>query len=172
MGGAAWRALDDVTWLVETLIERHPQGFDVLLGEADPPDAEDIHAMASAGATPSPFTGRPVGPPRPTRAERVVMDEERFLAAVEAARGWGNIVRVSREHRDADPRLWAVAMDHERFVGTSTTRHGSRLGYVCARYALAPNTVMKYRREFPHVLARALLMPPADCDDFYLLPGD
>ena len=168
---SAWRTLNEVVDLIELLIDCHPQGFSVLLGEVPPPSPEQIHAMMDARRA-SEDAGVPVTSPSQTvEAERIVWDEEKFNEVVNAAGGWPHITKVSREHRDCDSRLWAVVMDHSRFVGAASTRNASRLGYVAVRYALAPNTITRYRREFPVDLAKAILTPPADCDDWHLMPG-
>ena len=67
--------------------------------------------------------------------------------------------------------MWNVVMDHVKFVGNASSRHMSKLGYLAARYSLAPRTITKYRREFPKKFAEMLLMPTGEGDDFYLLPG-
>lgn len=166
-----WKPLDDVAKMIELLIDCHPQGFDVLLGEVEPPTPELIHAMMDAQRSRDPAGVPPSSPSHTTEAERIVWDAEAFEAAVKTAHGWEHITNVCQEYKEADPRLWAVVMDHVRFVTTAMTRHKSRLGYVAVRYGLAPNTVMKYRREFPLMLAHAILVSPSDCDDFQLLPG-
>lgn len=169
---ASWNAaLNDVSWMIELLIDCHPQGFDVLLGEVPPPLPAEVHAMMDALRSGEVCDWQPVSPSRVAEAERIVWDSEDFDRAVSTARGWPHITLVSQEYKEADPRLWAVVMDHARFVGTATTRHISRLGYVAARYGLAPNTVMKYRREFPITLGKAILVYPSDSDSFQLLPG-
>lgn len=106
-----------------------------------------------------------------TEAERIVYDQEFFDGLIELAGGWEHIHRVSREFKESDPRMWSVVTDHVKFVGNASSRHASKLGYVSVRYGLSPNTVMKYRREFPEKLARMLLMPTGEGDDFYLMPG-
>ena len=50
-------------------------------------------------------------------------------------------------------------------------RLGSQLGYVVIRHKLAPDTVTRYRREFPICLARSILCSPAGADNFRLMPG-
>lgn len=166
-----WEKLNRVTDLIELLITCHPQGFGVLLGEVEEPSSREIHEMMNAGRAKMPDDFKPSTPSLETEAERIVYDREYFDKLVGLAGGWPHIHLVSKEFKDADSRMWSVAMDHIKFVGNSSSRHTSRLGYVAARYKLSPNTVMKYRREFSLKLAQMILMPPGDGDDFYLLPG-
>ena len=166
-----WEILNRVMELVELLITCHPQGFGVLLGEVAEPTSEEVHAMMNAGRSKLPDDFIPTMPNLETEAERIVFDREYFDRSVELAGGWPHIHLVSREYRDSDSRMWSVVADHVKFVGNALSRHASKLGYVAARYNLSPNTVMKYRREFAQKLARMLLMPTGEGDDFYLLPG-
>ena len=106
-----------------------------------------------------------------TEAERIVFDREYFDRSVELAGGWPHIHLVCKEFKDSDSRMWSIVMDHVKFVVNATSRHASKLGYVAVRYSLSPNTVMKYRRDFSVKLAKMLLMPTGEGDDFYLLPG-
>lgn len=166
-----WRELDEVTGLIELLINYHPQGFSVLLGEVPPPNAEQIHEMINMLRDREKSEVRPSSPSLTVQAERIVWDLEKFEAIVKTAQGWPHINKISREYKDADARTWAVVIDHMKFVDLSASRHMSKLGYVAVRYGLSPNTVLKYRREFAEKLARAILLPPADCDNFHLIPG-
>lgn len=166
-----WENLNRVTGLIELIITCHPQGFSLLLGEIDTPTSREIHEMMNAGRSRLPDDFKATMPNLETEAERIVYDREYFDSLVEAAGGWPHINYVSKEFKDSDSRMWNVAMDHVKFVGNASSRHTSKLGYVSARYGLSPNTVMKYRRDFSSKLAKMLLMPTGEGDDFYLLPG-
>lgn len=160
-----------VTGLIELIITCHPQGFSILLGEADLPESRDIHEMMNAGRSKLPEDFRPTMPNLETEAERIIYDREYFDECVELAGGWPHIYLVAKEYRKSDYRMWNVVTDHVKFVGNAVTRYESKLGYVAVRYGLSPNTVMKYRRKFSGKLAEMLLMPTGEGEDFYLLPG-
>ena len=168
---SSWVVLNRVTDLVELLIACHPQGFGVLLGEVAPPSSYEIHELMNAGRIKMPADFKPTMLNLETEAERIVYDREYFDKSVELAGGWPHIHIVAQEFRDADSRMWSVVADHIKFVGNGSSRHASKLGYVAVRYGLSPNTVMKYRREFPEKFAVMLLMPTGEGDDFSLLPG-
>lgn len=167
-----YRTLDRVINLIELLITCHPQGFSVLLGNVEPPDSKMIHEMMSAGRVPMPDDFKPTTPSSETEAERIVYDREYFDGAVRLAGGWGHINAVSREYKDADAEMWAVVIEHTKFVKASSSRLTSKLNYVAARHRLSPTTIMKYRREFPRKLAEMLLLPPTTDGKFYLMPSN
>lgn len=171
MRSSFWEVKNKVAGLIEILITCHPQGFGILLGINEPPTSREIHEMFGSIRDKLPDDYKATMKNLETEAERIVFDREYFDRLVDLAGGWPHINVVSKASRDSDSRMWSVVMDHVRFVGNSTVRHASKLGYVAVRYGLAPNTVMKYRREFSMNLAKMLLMPPSDSDDFYLLPG-
>lgn len=166
-----WEILNRVTDLIELLITYHPQGFSVLLGEAPEPDSREIHELMNVGRSRLPDDFIPTMPNLETEAERIVYDREYFDKSIELAGGWPHVHLVSKEFYNADSRMWSIVMDHVKFVGNSKSRYASRLGYVAARYSLAPRTVTKYRGEFSQKLAEMILMPPGDGDNFYLIPG-
>ena len=164
-----YKVLERVTNLIELLISCHPQGFMVLLGDVTPPDANMIHAMINAQRVPMPEDFRVTSRSNETEAERIVYDREYFDESVEMAGGWGHINTVARESKNADPRTWDIVAAHSKFVKKSLSRYGSKLEHVAWLYKVSPNTVMKYRREFPTKLAEMILLPPSN-GEFYLLP--
>ncbi|MBR0317416.1 MAG: hypothetical protein IJQ99_11180 [Synergistaceae bacterium] len=166
-----WKALDRISNLIELLIMCHPQGFKVLLGEVPPPTSREIHEMMNAGRVKMPDDFKPTSRSNETEAERIVYDSEYFEESVKMADGWFYINRGAREFKKSDSRMWSIVVDHVKFVGNASSRYGSKLGYIAVTYGLAPKTVTKYRNEFSQKLARIILMPSEDEEDFYLLPG-
>ena len=169
--GGMWEIQNVVSGLVELIIRCHPQGFRLLLGEVEKPTSQEIHEMLNSIQDKLPEDYKATMRNLTTESERIVFDQEYFDHLIELAGGWAHIHFVSKEFRESDSRMWNVVMDHVKFVGNATSRHMSKLGYISVRYGLSPNTVMKYRRKFPEKLARMLLMPTGEGDDFYLLPG-
>ena len=157
--------------LIDMLIDCHPEGFAVLLGEVPPPNGSEILKMSRAAARDENDNVKKSTPDMTVEAERIVWSEEAFNYIVKRAYGWPHINETSKGYKDANSKLWAVVTDHARFVGNSASRVGSQLGYVSIRHGLAPDTVTRYRREFPMRLSRAILCPPADASDFRLMPG-
>lgn len=164
-----WKTLNEVADLIELLISCHPQGFRVLLGEAERPTPEEIHAMMDAQRDYGPPEIRPATPNQTVEAERIVWDAEKFDKVVEDAGGWFHITKISQEYKKAAPKTWNVIIDHASYVKNPATRLDEpRLKYVADKHGLDRNTVMKYSREFPMDLAKAILICPPDPDDFRL----
>ena len=164
------RALERVENLIELLISCHPQGFGVLLGEVEVPDSLMVHAILDSQRVPMPNDFKPTTRSNATEAERIVYDSDYFDESVAIAGGWDHINFVSNEFKAADSKAWAIVADHTKFVKKTLSRYGSKLDYVADKHKIAPNTVMRYRREFPVKLAEMILMPPSE-GEFYLLPG-
>ena len=163
-----WEILNRVMELVELLITCHPQGFRVLLGEVPPPTSLEIHEMMNVGRSKLPEDFVATMRNLETEAERIVYDCEYFDKSVKLAGGWEHIYVVSHEFRASDLLMWNVVTDHVKFVGNASTRNSSQLKRIAHKYGLSPNTIMKYRRDFPLKLSEMVLMPPVD--NFYLMP--
>lgn len=160
-----WKTLNELTDMIELLIDCHPQGFGVLLGEVPPPVPEEIHAMMDARREHDDAGVPPATSSGVVEAERIVWDTEKFEAVVKAAGGWFHITKISQEYKKAAPKAWAVVIDHVKYIHSSASRlDESRLGYIARKHGTTKKTVMKYRRELPFELARAILLPPADGD--------
>ena len=165
------KSLSRVSNLIELLITCHPNGFNILLGVAPPPTSQEIHEMLNTTRVPMPEDFRPVSRSNETEAERIVYDVDYFNETVQMAKGWPHIYKISQDFKSVNQRFWNATLDHVKFVSYAPSRYMSKLGYVAARYGLSPRTVSKYRREFPLRLAEVILMPQAEDEDFYLLPG-
>ncbi len=151
------RELDRVRNLIELLIQCHPRGFSILLGDAEAPTAREIHEMVDTqrGQMPADFKAST----KNTEAERIIYDGEYFDRSVEIAGGWGHIHSVCNEFMNADARRWSIVVDHVKFVGRSTTRNSSQLNRVAHKYGVSARTVTNYRRDFSLKLGEMFLMP-------------
>lgn len=158
-----WKTLNELTDLIELLIDCHPQSFRVLLGEVPPPDAEMIHAMMDARRDHDDVGVSSASHSQTVEAERIVWDEEKFDEVIREAGGWPHINIICREHRKSAPKTWAIVIDHAKYVFASASRiDEARLARVARKHGVTKNTVLNYRREFPFELARAVLLSPVD----------
>lgn len=154
--------MDALADMINLLIDFHPQGFGVLLGAVKPPNAEEIHTMMDARRSYEDAGVHPASVNTTVKAERIVWDEETFQEVIRRAWGWPHIYRISQEHRKYDSRMWRMVMDYSKYVTNTTLRSESRLDKLANIYGTTPQTILKYRREFPKELASVILMPPAD----------
>ena len=150
--------------LVELLISCHPRGFGILLGENEPPESSEIHAMYNAGRVRMPEDFRPTSKGNTTEAERIVYDREYFDESVKLAGGWPHINIAVREFKEADKRFWGVVVDYVKFVSNPASRYLSKLNFVAERYGISPRTVSRYRREFSSKLAYVIMLPDSAPD--------
>ena len=164
-----YKSLERVKYMIELLINCHPLGFKILLGEADAPTSNEIHEMMNSQRVPMPDDFRPTSRSNETEANRIVDDSERFDECVKMAGGWDHIHEVSRTFKKMDRRFWAIVIAHVNFVARPSSRYGSKLERVAEHYRVAPRTVTKYRKEFSDKLAMMILMPTED--EFYLIPS-
>ena len=156
---------DSVTNLIEFIISCHPFGFAVLLGTCPPPDSREIHEMVKGQRDPLPLDYKPTQKSNHTQAEAIVTEYESFEKIVKLVGGWLRINQVAKDFKEIDERMWNVASDHVKYVSSPSTRFNSRLKYVADKHKISRNTVIRYRRLFPQVLAMMLLVP--DCESNY-----
>ena len=155
-----WSLQDQLAEAIEMLLDRHPMGMRVLMGEAPPPSTEDIHLMYAAERLPDDLGVRVDGGEHVTRAEQIVFDAERFERIIERAGGWEHIARTSREWEATNPKSWKIVEEHVKWMtyGAFSRLDDARLQTIALRLGVSPETVQRYRREFPLDLARVILL--------------
>ena len=156
-----WGLQDQLAEVIDMLLDRHPMGLRVLTGEAPPPTQEEVHLMYQAGRIgddPGVRVGNPGTPPSP-RMDQVLMDKQKFDKIIERSGGWDHIVSVTREWGGYKPKTWSVIEDHVIWVsrGGFSRLDDPQLIQISDKHGLAPETVQRYRREFPESLALSIL---------------
>ena len=156
-----WGLQDQLAGIIDMLLTSHPMGLRVLTGEAPPPTQEDIHLMYQAGRVgedPGVRVGNPGTPPS-HRMDQVLVDEQNFNKIVERSGGWGHITSTVREWSEYKPKTWAVIEAHVTWVskGGFSRLDEPQLIQIAEKHGLAPETVQRYRREFPDYIAIAVL---------------
>ena len=149
-----------VSDFIEDLIKYHSNGFNILLGNCEPPSIEDIHAVMNIHRPDKPVDFKPTMRYNKTDFEQKIFDLDYFNETVAIAGGWKHITEVSRESRAACPRMWGIVIDHVKYIEACRDRYSSKLDFIATKYRVSPNTIMKYRREFPDTLADTILMTP------------
>ena len=160
------RAMNRVVNLIELLITCHPRGFGVLLGENEPPESCEIHAMLNAGRVHMPDDFKPATRVNTTEAELIVFDREYFDESVRLAGGWPHINSAVQDFKQADKRYWGIVVDYVKFVSNPASRYLSKLNFVADRYGVSSRTVTRYRREFPGKLAYVIMLPESEKGEF------
>ena len=88
-----------------------------------------------------------------------VIRAEVFEGVLGKVGGWSGLAAAAKRFAEAYPKTWAIIKDHVTWVaGRSFSRLDEpQLERVASRHGLAPETVQRYRREFPGHLARLAL---------------
>ncbi|MBR1486323.1 MAG: hypothetical protein IJ859_09985 [Synergistaceae bacterium] len=161
-----YKSLERVANLIELLISCHPQGFSILLGEAESPDSKMIHEMMNTKRVPMPDDFKPTTRSDETEAERIVYDREYFDESVKLAGGWAHVNLATQDFKKADKRYWGIVVDYVKFVSNPTSRYLSKLNFVATRYGVSTRTVTRYRQEFANKLAYVILLPDSERSEF------
>ncbi len=156
-----WNLQRKLAACIDLLVERHPQGLRVLVGECPPPTSEEIRLMyEDPGEDPG---VRIDGGESVPLAERQAICAERFDEVIRAAGGWPHITATTREWSVCYGTTWDIVVDHVRFVGTGdfTKIDQSQLARVAERHGVHKDTVWRRRRDFPELLASCILKAPS-----------
>ena len=131
----------------------YPRGLLVLLGEAEPPDAEEW--------------GELLGHSRPEQAERVggTQNTDGFFwklaegmdaaALIERCGGWGAITEATRSFRRGNPVDWNLFVEgiQARSSPLKSRLGGGEIEGVAARYGVSRKTVIRRMELVPAAIA-------------------
>jgi hypothetical protein len=150
--------------VIELLARTHPAGLRVLLGEYEPPSAEEIRDMLGATRGGVGADIRVDGGKRLPEAVRLLETAEIFNRFVDAAGGWGHITRMAREWAGKNSGDWALMVDHARDIRHTGHRWlgGAKLRRIADAYGCSGRTVTKKRRLFAAELAEYILLSPME----------
>lgn len=145
--------------LIDIILRCHPMSLRVLAGEYEPTTDElsEILACLSRGEIDVPrgvvrFFGS-------SEEEGRVIRAEVFEGVLGKVGGWSGLAAAAKRFAEAYPKTWAIVEDHVTWVaGRSFFRLDEpQLERVASRHGLVPETIQRYRREFPGHLARLVL---------------
>ena len=145
--------------LIDIILRCHPMSLRILAGEYEPTTDElsEILECLSRGAIDVPrgvvrFCGS-------SEEEVRVIRAEAFEGVLVKVGGWSGLAAAAKRFAEAYPKTWAIIEDHVTWgTGRSFSRMDEpQLERVASRHGLAPETVQRYRREFPGHLARLAL---------------
>ena len=159
-----------LTTAIGLLVEEYPQGLSVLMGISSPPCSADIAELVACSCGASADLGvRVDGGETVYEAERVMMTADRFFSAIEAAGGWEHLAKVTKEWAERYATTWGIIVDHVRWVQGSYSRiDESQLDKLAEKHMTTTDTICRKKREFPRMLARAVLRTPVDGEEWGL----
>ncbi len=145
--------------LIDIILRCHPMGLRVLAGEYEPTADElsKILTCLSRGEIDVPRGA--VGFWGSSEEEGRVIRAEVFEGVLGKIGGWSGLAAATQRFAEAYPKTWAIVEDHVTWVtGRSFSRMDEpQLERVASRHGLAPETIQRYRREFPGHLAELAL---------------
>ena len=157
---SGYKLLEQLTAVIIMTME-YPRGLDVLMGKVPPPPAEDIAEMITTCSSSSDLGVRISGGKFSSEAERILMSEESFTGIIDAVGGWEHVNAVIRDWAENYSPTWNIIVDHVRWVQDSYSRvDQSQLRRIATKHCTTIETVCRKKREFPKVLARAILQTP------------
>lgn len=158
----AWELKKGLKGLIFLLIQTHPAGFRVLLGEHEPPTDEDIQAMVLTLYDPiDPEMRVDGGGSTANWAERFIERTCRFDEIIKAAGGWGLITSTCREWSEYYALTWRIVVDYFKYAYSGFSRiDESLIDKIATAHKVSSPTVFRRVEEFPGELARAILLQP------------
>ena len=160
---SAFRLRRELRALIVLLLRTHPCGLRVLLGDVEPPEADDIRDMLCLLREDyDPEMRVDGGGDGVPEAIRLLESEERFTVIVERAGGWQHINRVCREWSAHYGSTWRVIVDHARWVKGFSRNDEPQIHRICRDHGITRETVARKIREFPGELASAIIMAPSE----------
>jgi len=143
--------------VIELVAIGHPQGLRVLLGEAPEPSVEEILSLMA------PMQGDDLGNRVQTFSRKeTALDRlcgvEPILSVIQAAGGWGGIVKAVQEVREFERIPWGIFSEGARWIGLGSKLNGSgHQQRIAEKYGVSLPTVAKWRVEVPRMIARLAL---------------
>ena len=96
-------------------------------------------------------------------AIRLLENEEKIAAIVEAAGGWPHINQVCREWSVLCNATWKIVVDYWLWGTMQDSRiDGSKLKYIAHKHGVCQDTVWRRGKDFAGTLAAAILKCPVE----------
>lgn len=166
---SGYKLAEQLTIAIDLLVSHYPQGLSVLLGQVEPPTSQDIAELVASFSGGDDLGIRVGGGESVPEAERMLSTAERFFDVIERAGGWDHISSVVRDWSMHYSATWAIIVDHVCWVQGGFSRVDvSQLERIAKKHATTVDTVCRKKREFPSVIARAILRVPKDLNNWNL----
>lgn len=155
-----WSLLDCLVRCLNLVLRYHPAGLRVLLGQAKPPDMEEICRMLESSSTREELGVRVNSGARIPFAERCLEVEELFCATIEKSGGWKHIAACFREFQEQCPQDWDLFRDHVMWVrpGGIFRLGTGMLARLAEKHGVSEDTIQRRRHEVVEQVARLILM--------------
>ena len=166
---SVYKLAEQLTVAIDLLVSHYPQGLSVLLGQVEPPTSQDIAELVASFSGGDDLGVRVDGGESVPEAERMICTAEKYFDVIERAGGWNHVIAVVRDWSVHYSTTWAIIVDHVCWVQGGFSRvDESQLDRIARKHHTTIDTVCRKKREFPSVLARAILRTPKNGDNWNL----
>ncbi|EFC90063.1 hypothetical protein Dpep_0031 [Dethiosulfovibrio peptidovorans DSM 11002] len=149
---------DALTGIIELLLQFHPEGIPILLGDVACPSGLEWLPLVEAARGNDDLGVRICKDPSVSQLLDQVGQADEIDRTLEEI-GWDNVVEATRAVRAFSPRDWDMFVLHLSFV-TDYSRLGDKspLQAVADKCRVSPKTVSRRRQEIPEQIARLASM--------------
>jgi len=154
------RQAERLAAVIELILEYHPKGLRVLVGEAEPTTAELDEILrcvcGSGGDLPARVTAAFPSSPQ----ERCFLRAAAILSIVAEGGGWAGVASMAREFRELYSETWEIFRLHVEWVklgGGSRLEYDSALLRIASRFNVSTDTVQRKRRFVVDAIAGAAI---------------
>lgn len=139
---------------LEMILYSHDKALSILLGDVTLEDSE-IPAMFERVRAYMPDLNMPLDMAEKDFSLWCVRAFKNFVSI---AGGWPVISAAVKQYKESNPKKWNVVSEFRRLrVCENSNHYTARLGYLTAAFSLSPDSIIRYRFEFPSVLAAMII---------------
>ena len=152
--------VEKLSAVIELILEYHPKGLRVLVGEVEP-TTEELNAILQGICRSDSEPSARVAAAFPTSPqERSLMRVESLLNVVSEAGSWPGIAAMAREFRELYSDTWEIFRTHVEWIETGGGTRGEyepALVRLADRFKISVDTVQRKRRFVVDMIASAAL---------------
>lgn len=152
--------IEKLAAVIELILEYHPRGLRVLVGEVEPTTAELNEILGCICSTESEPSARVAAAFPNSPQERSLMRAESILTVVNEAGGWAGIAAMAREFRELYSETGEIFRTHVEWIeagGGTRKEYDTALMRLATRFDVSVDTVRRKRRFAVEMIASAAL---------------
>jgi hypothetical protein len=146
--------------VIELVLEYHPKGLRVLVGETEPTTAELGEILRCVCGYGNDLPARIAAAFPSSPQERALMRVDTLLNIVAEGGGWAGIAMMAREFRELYSETWKIFSLHVEWIdtgGSSRLERDTALLRLSTRFNISVDTVQRKRRFVVDKIAAAAI---------------